>query len=188
MDKDRLYKEWKLPEVELQRDKTNNLNAEIRSRIIFDEDRDCYQTAKKASDGFEHGFITLGEAHDLAATARDKTAACLRRSIFDLADLDQQTRTILLDHPFDRPLERWRMDFQFRGKLVGRANCLAADGQRHPRFEWNEGKTSATRLDDGQIRVTFSDQALTARFGNGVTCKNLNIRVFGPRRDDEPKK
>ena len=186
MNDEKLYKEWGLPAAEQRRDRMNKLAAEVRSRIIFEGDQECYRTAKNASDGFEHGFLSLRKAHDLAAKARDNTAANLRRAVFDLAELDRPTRSAFLDPPFNRPLERWRLDFQFRGKLVGPVNRLAPAGGEHPHFQWNEGNISATRLENGEVSVTFSDESLTARFGNGVICKAKQFQVFGPRRDDQP--
>ena len=134
MNKEDLYNEWNLPAQELKRDRMNKLAAEVRSRIIFKGDQECYRNAKDASDGFEHGFLSLSEAHDLATRARDETAANLRRAIFKLADLDQPTLSALLDPPFNRPLERWSLDFQFRGKLVGPVNRLAPAEGEHPHF------------------------------------------------------
>jgi hypothetical protein len=181
-----LYKEWSLPAEKRRHNRRTKLEAAVRSRIIFEGDQECYRTAKDASDGFEHGFRSLKEVHDLAAKARDKTAAYLRRAIFDLAGLDEPARSALLDPPFNRPLERWRLDFQFRGKLVGAVDRLAPTGGEHPHFEWNEGNISATKLESGEINVTFSDESLRGRFGNGVTCEAKDLSVYGPRPDGKP--
>lgn len=186
VDKEGLYNAWNLPAEQRKRDRMNKLDGEVRSTFIFQGDRNCYGDAKRASDGFEHGFLSLKEAHELAAKSHLKTAAYLRRAIFDLAGLDQETQNTLLNPPYNRPLERWHLDFQVRGKLVGAVDDLAPQKGDHPYLDWDDEGMSGTPVEGGRVKIEFRENKLTARLGKGVTLNVDNIQVFGPPPDDQP--
>ena len=178
---DGLYELWQLPETTNGGEKRSLLDAEIRKRLIFSGDEHCYRTTKKASDGFEHGFLSLKEAHSLARQAKTDAAGYLRAAIFNLAMLKSSERELLLGSPFDRPLERWPLDFQLTGTLVGSTDQLGPSDSEHPHFKWNEGNVTATQAEGEKIILQVRDQALTASFGEGVIFHPQKFEVYGPK-------
>ena len=48
------------------------MREQVRDQIVFDGDHDTYTTAKKASDGLEHGFLELDEVARRALPARTR--------------------------------------------------------------------------------------------------------------------
>jgi hypothetical protein len=59
----------------------------VREQMIFHGDTDTYHTAKKASDGLEHGFMELDEIARHAVKCADKTFHHVRHTIIELLQL-----------------------------------------------------------------------------------------------------
>jgi hypothetical protein len=63
------------------------MREQIREQVIFDGDHETYVTAKKASDGLEHGFLELDKVARHAIASADTTFTGVRRTIIDLLGL-----------------------------------------------------------------------------------------------------
>jgi hypothetical protein len=72
--------------------------------VLFRGNSALAAQAKRASDGFEHGFLDFGAVRSLAEQARDETARLLRRAILECADVPSEHTEKLLSPPFDVPL------------------------------------------------------------------------------------
>lgn len=73
------------------------MREQIREQVIFDGDHDAYVTAKKASDGLEHGFLELDEIARRAIDSADITFTCVRWTIIGLLDLPRAVSTELME-------------------------------------------------------------------------------------------
>jgi hypothetical protein len=73
------------------------MREQVREQIIFDGDHDTYMTAKKASDGLEHGFLELDDVARRAIASADTTFTCVRRTIIDLLDLPREIGAELME-------------------------------------------------------------------------------------------
>jgi len=126
----------------------SELDATIRREVIFQGDLDCHREAKKASDGFEHGFLGFGDLRAIAARRRDQTAEYLRKAILDVAQCDDALRKKLLENTV--AVGAWRLERYFRGLLVGEGDELAAPDQAYPIVRW---RSSIARAALGQMKV-----------------------------------
>jgi hypothetical protein len=161
----------------------DSLNAAIevavRKRLLFQGDEQCYRDAKAASDGFEHGFMPFDEIRNRARVVRDKTAACLRKTIFDLVTIKEGYRDILLAAPYNVPLGNWPVVKYIRGQLLGDSDSLAAEGNEYPIMLWRSTIKSVDFSESRDYVVTF-DETLTARLGNGIRFQPKSFEVWKP--------
>ena len=72
-------------DVDSRRGWKNDLRGRMRLKFIFSDDRDLYSSCKKASDGFEHGFMNPNEVRDTAMQSTEKLFGLVRAAIFIIA-------------------------------------------------------------------------------------------------------
>ena len=99
------------------------MREQVREQIIFDGDHDTYTTAKKASDGLEHGFLELDEVARHAIASADTTFTCVRRTIIDLLNLPREIGAELMEI---KPKDVQSTRKAIRGRLLGAAADPAA--------------------------------------------------------------
>jgi hypothetical protein len=155
------------------------LDGEVRRRILFRGDAETTAKAKKASDGFEHGFLHAMDIRQLATEARDKTATYLRTAILDLVGASDDLRATLTKSPFDTPLNPWVVRYM-RGTLRGDAEELAAPDQHYPIFRWHSKLKSHKRNDDGSYTIEMEEN-LTARFNPELKFERSSFEMWGSR-------
>jgi hypothetical protein len=163
--------------IEMQR-----LDSEVRLRLLFQSDAECYKQAREASDGFEHGFLPFHDVRARAAEVRDRTASYVRRAILDLARVDEVSRAILLSPPYDRPLEWWPLTQYLWGRLLGANDRLAAAGQEYPLIRWERSIKSISRTETGEYQIDVA-QNCTAVLGDGVMFRPEAHEVWGPAKE-----
>ncbi len=129
----------------------DELDPTVKRELILKGDQECYSKSKKASDGFEHGFLEFEEIQELATDTRTKMAQYIRDEIFNQLELNENTFKILTKEPFEKPLGYWPVVKNIRGKLLGNNPELALEGNEYPIFRWsptiqwnNHGLTNST--------------------------------------------
>jgi hypothetical protein len=155
------------------------IEAAVRRKLLFRGDSDCHRDAKKASDGFEHGFMPYDEIRNHAMKVRDSTAAYLREAVLDLLDLDDPCRTTLLSSPFNQPLGDWPVVKYVRGHLVGDSDDLASEQNAYPILSWRSRIASIDISDAGEYKIKL-DETFTARLGRGITFRPKSFEVWRP--------
>jgi hypothetical protein len=158
------------------------LAAMIRQRILFEGDEECHQRAKKASDGFEHGFLAFPDIWSRALGSYERTAGYLRSAIIRLADVPDDARRRLLNPPYNRPFEVTPISRHLRGHLVGDAEDLAQEGQPHPIIRWESSIKILKRAPSGEYQIEVKDQ-FTEMLGEGVEFRPISQEVWGPQQD-----
>ena len=156
----------------------SELDATIRREVIFQGDLDCHREAKKASDGFEHGFLGFGDLRAIAARRRDQTAEYLRKAILDVAQCDDALRKKLLENTV--AVGAWRLERYFRGLLVGEGDELAAPDQAYPIVRWRSSIARAHATPTGEITVEHNEE-FTPRLAEGISLKPGSVEMWGPK-------
>jgi hypothetical protein len=151
----------------------------VRRKLLFQGDIECFDAARKASDGLEHGFGRFVAIRSQARAARDRTAAYLRSAILDLLNIDETVRQKLLDAPFDQPIGPWHITAYLWATLVGPDARLAAEGEQYPRFRREIAIESVSPAEDGQSKMTVKE-TMTAVLGDGVQARDLQREIWGP--------
>lgn len=151
----------------------------IRRDVLCDGDKETYDAARKASDGFEHGFMPLPEYR---ATASKHVAALLghaRRAVISLLDLSEPVRSSLLAKS---ALDIGPLWMEIHGELTGRVgdpDSLAEPGHHipHPCFDWNITLDDARRTEDN--RLTLNPRYnLTAHLAKDVSINLTHHNVM----------
>jgi hypothetical protein len=155
------------------------LDAAVRREILFRKDIECYKKAKKASDGFEHGFVPFDEAREIAREARDKTATYFREAIIALLNISEDSKTTLLSEKFAKPLGYWPAVKYVRGKLISAENNLASVGNLYPVLEMKSTIKSLSKEDNGRYQVKL-DETVTPQIANGVQFLPESYEVWAP--------
>jgi hypothetical protein len=185
LDEDELADAWTLfpdrPERRL-RSRSNKLAAEARRRSVLHRDSETYSSTRSASDGLEHSFMAFGKVVDHAQTARTKAAGHVRSAILELSGLDAEHQATVQAVRYATPLDSWRYDRQFRGRLVNAdTSDLAAPGEQYPRVRWESSIAGFQKGAEG-YDVTFNEK-MTAVFAEGVSIAPDSIQIWGPKKD-----
>jgi hypothetical protein len=156
------------------------MREQVREQIIFDGDHDTYTTAKKASDGLEHGFLELDEVSRRAIATADTTFTCVRRTIIDLLDLPREIGAELMEI---KPKDVQSARKAIRGWLVGAAADPAADGQLYPLLEWASSIDSVVR--EGAAFHVQPKEQVTVRTNPAVQFTFDRIEIIGRLAEGE---
>ncbi len=176
LSKDELLKLWCIEKQQL--------DSEVRRRLLFREDTECYKSARLASDAFEHGFLPFDKIREIAAGVREKTAAYLRDAIMILAGVEEKARKLLTSPPYDKPLESYELQNVVRGYLIGEYDKLAAKGQEYPFLKWESGIKTFKENDSGEYEIQL-DMKMKAVLGENVVFEPMSYEIYGPLRDKD---
>ena len=169
LDREGLAKRWSI--------EPRALDAEVRRRLIFQGDSAIYTSAKKASDGFEHGFLDFDRVRQLSRDVRDSAATYVRTAIFKYSSLEQPLRATLESSPRDIPM-RSHLTRYFWGDFLGEAADLAQRDLEYPHFEWTSRLKAFKRT--GRV-VTFTpEETPVGRFSDAVQFRPARLEVWGP--------
>jgi hypothetical protein len=155
------------------------MREQIREQVIFDGDHEAYVTAKKASDGLEHGFLELDEVARHAIASADITFTCVRRTIIDLLDIPGVIDAELMEI---KPKDVQSARKIIRGRLLGAAADPAADGELYPRLEWTSSIDSVAR--EGTSFQFKGKEQVTVRINPAIRFQFDRIEVFGRLGED----
>jgi hypothetical protein len=178
------------------------MREQIREQVIFDGDHDTYATAKKASDGLEHGFLELDKVARHAVDSADITFACVRHAIIDLLCLPAAVSAELMEI---KPKDVQSRRKVIRGRLLGTAADPAAEGQLYPLLEWAssidaverqgttfdfKGKERFTVRTNPAVRFQFDRLEIFGRLGEGqqprcLSEDEVNLTTFPRARTSE---
>jgi hypothetical protein len=153
------------------------LDATIRKVHLLRGDEECYSKAKRASDGFEHGYLAFHEIHAHAAEVYERLAEHVRSAIFSLSELDQNTTRIVLSEPYDKPLGTWPLLKFIRGKLIGESADLAPPDQAYPFVKWRSSVSSCSVDPNGKMNTQFTG-SLTPQLGEGISLQLSSIQIW----------
>lgn len=72
---------------------------------------------RKASDGFEHGFMNVHDVRDLIEAVLERSMALVRGSLIRVCKLDSAVEAVLLGHAYEEPRGLVPPIFMIRGVL-----------------------------------------------------------------------
>ena len=155
------------------------IEAAVRSRIIFQADTDSYRNARAASDGLEHGFMPFDQIREKAKATRNRTAWYLRHAILDLLALDPKLQSRLTGEAHLKPIGDWPLTKYLRGKLMAPTNSLASEKNEYPVMTWRTNITSLQMNEKGEYEIKW-DENLTPQLAEGVAFQATSLEVWTP--------
>lgn len=153
------------------------LDSEARRRLLFEGDDVTYTRAKKASDGFEHGFLPFQSIREHAIATKNTTARYLRKSILTYLGLGSQEVDTLSSPPFAE-IPTLRVDKYIFGTLTGTAPNPAAPDQMYPILQWKSTPTGLSIGPDGTSTITFTE-TITPKLAEGIAFTPARFEVWG---------
>jgi hypothetical protein len=173
---DELVAHWNL-KVQEGRSVGNELEHEVRRRLIFQGDIECARKARTASDAFEHGFLDFDEIRKPAREVILRTAGYLRGAILNTTGIDPELLCRAFKSPYDLPRGPLRLVRYIEGMLIGQPEQLAAEGQLYPIFLWHSKLKSVSLNERGQYEFA-PEEKLTALFGKDVQFRQKSFEVW----------
>jgi hypothetical protein len=157
----------------------SHLDSTIRRDLILNGDEECYSKSKRASDGFEHGFLGYDRIRELSKDVRHRMAKYIRNEIFKLSRLESEPLTVLTSDPYDKPMGYWPVIKYVRGRLLGACPELAAKGNAYPFLRWKPVINRCEVTKDGKINIQFSEN-LTAEIGEAISFQPISYEAWKP--------
>jgi len=155
------------------------LDAFVRREIILKGDADCYAKARKASDGFEHGYLGFDDVRALAVETRTRMGKYVRESLLGMLDLPADVRARLLGSPFDAPMGDWTLVKYLRGALLADADELAPPESVYPFMKWAPSLTKCELAPTGELKIAISE-TYTAQLAHGVKFQSRSAELWRP--------
>jgi hypothetical protein len=152
------------------------LDPTLRKELLFLGDESAYSITKRASDGFEHGFIPLDELRELARGTRDRTATHLRAAIIRLSKVTSVAASQMLAEPYSNPIIGSPLTKYLRGKLKGTGE-LAAEGQRYPAMTWRAKIERMGRRTGEGYNLQWKEN-ITPKLGPKITLTDVKIELW----------
>ena len=169
IDRTQLAEDWSIEQ--------KVLDAEVRRRLILDGDSDSYAAGKKASDGFEHGFLEFSELQEHSRGARLTIAGHLRRTLISVLELDTDDAMTLQSAPYGQPGHLGVAKY-LRGSLSSKSDQLAHPDQLHPFLKWRTTLKEEASDNSDEIKVKI-EETITGVFADGVSFRPTTIEVWG---------
>lgn len=157
----------------------SKLDSTIRRDFILGEDEECYRKAKKASDGFEHGFLGYTKIRELTMDIRHRMAGYVRETIFRVSSLDAETHKTLTEDPYHEPMGIWPLVKYLRGQLIGEGAELAAKGNEYPFIRWRPVIQEAEVTENGKLNIKATEE-FQLELGEGIVFQLGSHEVWRP--------
>ena len=174
LTKAKIRKECSLRNLSNQQELAENLGVDlkeldpfIRKDFLLKGDGECYTKAKKASDGFEHGFLGYDKIIKLSQDIRSLMAAYIRTAILEMCEIEKETYKTLTTEPFNKPIGYWPVVKYLRGKLIGEGDQLAKEGNAYPFMRWKAIVKSTSIEDGGKFNIKMTD-SFTAELAQNI--------------------
>lgn len=155
------------------------LDSEVRRRILFRGDDEAYREARKASDGFEHGFLDFEKIRTYSVARREPVAEYVRKALLEYSGLDDSVRPVLLADRLRLPIAATRLAKYLKATLVGPVEKLAPPELQYPMFRLTSAIKSVTNESDGTVTIQ-PEETGNALLGKGVIAMNPHLEVWGP--------
>ncbi len=156
------------------------MREQIREQVIFDGDHGTYLTAKRASDGLEHGFLELDEVARHAIASAETTFMCVRHTIIDLLDMPREIGAELMEI---KPKDVQSARKAIRGQLIGAAADPAAPDHFYPLLEWSSSIDAVVR--EGATFQVRPKERITVRTNPAVQFRLDRIEMVGRLTEGE---
>ncbi|RZU33400.1 hypothetical protein BKA19_3122 [Blastococcus saxobsidens] len=135
-----------------------------------------YDAARKASDGFEHGFMKVPMYRAVAEEHGRTLLDYVRAGLLELLDLPETVRSEL---EAKRPLDVSPTWHEVRGELHGEVqdpHRMGEAGQPYPYVDWHTTLQDVRRLANGQLQITPT-MTLIAHLSEGVQITYSSHRI-----------
>jgi hypothetical protein len=164
-------------------EKTSGEQA-LRQRYLRDEifsgDVAAFEAMQEASNGFEHGYMSVDDVRGLLGPVLGRSMGHVRRALISSTGMDDTAAKRLLDETFSKPRGLVPAVKMVRGQLSRRDPSQPAEpmGGAAVELEWHPSPLTATKSPDGNLELSFTDTATVINLPPNV---ELELSGFGLR-------
>ncbi len=155
------------------------LDAEVRRRVLFQGDHSAYADAKKASDGFEHGYLDVPEVRNLSADRYRVVGKYVRTAILQALALQPDLFAKLTQGKIETALSCRPIAKYVHATLIGPVDKLAHGSRQYPMFQMHSALRGARTQADGSLSIDI-DAKVTALLGENASYRDARIEYWGP--------
>jgi hypothetical protein len=177
VEKADLVEAWKID--------VRSLDPEVRRRLLFDGDDETYTKVRKASDGFEHGFLPFHDIRSTALDLRETAAGYLRRAILRFSGASRDVIALLTSHPYTKPFNLEYTKYLW-GILRGKGEELAAPDQDFPIMNWKSTASQKPNTQGPDPEPRF-EETISQRLAPGIVFQLRRLEVWGAKPDERPE-
>jgi len=165
---------------------------DLRRRYLTDEifgtDNDAFEATEAASNGFEHGYMAVGDVRGLLEPVLERSMGLVRRALITEAGLPDAARDRLLADEYEEPRGLVPMIAFVRGKLERVDAQLPAPEMPGAdiELEWSNDRPIAERSEDGEVSISFPFEITYAKLPENthVRSDGFGMRAAHFKRSD----
>jgi hypothetical protein len=146
------------------------LYKQAREQVIFPNDHEALDALEKASDGFEHGYMTIPDVRALIEPVLERAARHVRRALISSTGMPKDGEKELLAADYDEPRAMGPLIQVLRGRLEVRDPSAAPDEiEDAVEVSWEpQGARHVERDEKGKLAVTGTVTATAQGLPPGV--------------------
>jgi hypothetical protein len=168
--RDELLERWSI--------QLKDLDPEVRRRLLFQGDDECYSTAREVRNQALHGYEPTWKVREGALEARNATATYLREALIRSAGLKAEDEAALLDSPYDRPFH-WTYLVQMYGRIISDDDNGARPEDLYPRVDWEPVEIELPPDAEGDAGVALSFN-IVPHLADGASFEIDGVQVLLP--------
>jgi hypothetical protein len=174
LNREDLARSWHDPNINFNKKGwPERIIARSRLHLVFRGDVDAYKAAADASNGLEHGSMSLDEVQRHALQSADSTFQYVRESILELLSIDPDSHRPLWERP---PRDVASLRRIVRGAFLGEGP-LTEESQEYPALLWTSRIAGIAR--EG-TKVTFStEDKLKVLAAAGINFRADRLELLG---------
>jgi hypothetical protein len=162
--------------------RSKDLDSEVRRRLLFKGDDECYSTAREVRNQALHGFEPTWSVREGALEVRNRTATYVRSALVRSAGLNREDEAALLAPPCDRPFH-WSYLIQMYGHIVSDDENAARPEDLYPRVDWEPVEMELPPDADGDAGIALSFNVFP-HLADGASFELDGVQVLLPNTGD----
>jgi hypothetical protein len=163
----------------------NAVGAYYRRTVIFAGHEDLLKDVKSASDGLEHGSLSVAEVQERARTLAPPVFVLIRQCLLERLGAPEDLRRELLSdrykHPLDPSLRRI-----IEGAILSAPETVNAEGYDYPFLTWESSLSDLAFDETDTLRAAVTEN-MRVHIPDGAMFKTIGYRIYGrPKNPDAP--
>jgi hypothetical protein len=155
-----------------------DLDPEVRRRLLFQGDDECYSTAREVRNQALHGYEPTWKVREGAVEVRNTTATYLREALIRSAGLKSEDETALLAPPYDHPFH-WSYLIQMYGRIISDDENAARPEDLYPRVDWEPVEVELPPDSEGDAGIALMFN-IVSHLPEGASFEIDGVQVLLP--------
>jgi hypothetical protein len=166
------------------------VRADILRNEIFDGDNEALEAVQQASNGFEHGFMSVDEVRGLLDSVLERSMRHVRRALITASGVSASAREKLLGEDYAQPRGLVPVSRFVTGQLTRRdASKPPPDmGSAAIELDWPPIPVTARRTSEGKVEFAVPTNVTVARLPENtqLEVQSVGMRAEGVTTTDDP--